>query len=148
MMEWIGSTAEWFRSQETLWWWLFAAAVAMFVLTPLAVGWFVVRMPADYFCKRRRHRELPWWQRHHLLGPLLFIIKNLVGVVLLVAGLVMLVVPGQGLLTIVVGLLLVEFPGKYRLERWLATRPKVWRSLNWLRQKSGREPLQEPEREK
>jgi hypothetical protein len=65
--------------------------------------------------------------------------------VLVVAGLVMLVVPGQGLLTIVVGLMLLDFPGKYRLERWLATRPKVWQSINWLRRRAGYEELQRPE---
>jgi hypothetical protein len=143
-MEWIDSADWWFKSHGTLWWWLFAAAVAMFVLTLAAVAWLVVRMPADHFCKRRR-RETPWWQRHPVLGPLTFIVRNLVGVVLLLVGLVMLFAPGQGILTIVVGLMLVDFPGKLRLERWLATRPRVWRSLNWLRKKAGREPLKSPQ---
>lgn len=144
-MEWIESAAEWFRAREALWWWLFAASAAMFLLTPVAVGWFVVNMPADYFAERRRRRESPGWQRHPVLRPLVFAVKNALGAALVVAGLVMLVVPGQGLLTIVVGLLLVEFPGKFRLERWLATRNSVWRSLNWLRKKAGRQPLKQPE---
>jgi hypothetical protein len=71
--------------------------------------------------------------------------KNLLGILLALAGLVMLVVPGQGLLTLVAGLMLVDFPGKYRLERWLATRPPVWRSINWLRRRAGREPLEQPD---
>jgi hypothetical protein len=53
-------------------------------------------------------------------------------------------VPGQGLLTIAVGLILLDFPGKFRLERWLATRRSVWRSLNWLRRRAGSKPLQMP----
>jgi hypothetical protein len=61
-----------------------------------------------------------------------------------VAGLVMLVVPGQGLLTLAVGLMLMDFPGKFRLERWLATRGPVWRSLNWLRKRARRPPLERP----
>ena len=65
-------------------------------------------------------------------------------VVLVLAGLIMLVVPGQGLLTLAVGLVLVDFPGKYRLERWLVTRPPVWRAINWLRKRAGREPLERP----
>jgi hypothetical protein len=40
--------------------------------------------------------------------------------------------------------MLLDFPGKYRLERWLATRRAVWRSINWLRRRAGREPLQQP----
>jgi hypothetical protein len=56
----------------------------------------------------------------------------------------MLLVPGQGLLSIAVALVLLDFPGKYRFERWLATRPAVWRSLNWLRRRAGCKPLQTP----
>jgi hypothetical protein len=69
------------------------------------------------------------------------IAKNLAGVTLLAAGLVMLLTPGQGLLTIVVGITLINFPGKMRFERWLATRPPVWRSINWLRERAGRDDL-------
>jgi len=57
------------------------------------------------------------------------------------AGIVMLVLPGQGILTIVIGLMLSNFPGKYRLERWLVMRPRVLRTINWLRQRSKRNPL-------
>jgi hypothetical protein len=70
--------------------------------------------------------------------------KNLLGAVLIVAGLLMLVVPGQGLLTIAVGLALTDFPGKFRLERWIVKRPSVWRTINWLRRRAGREPLERP----
>jgi hypothetical protein len=73
------------------------------------------------------------------------VLKNALGIVLVVAGLVMLIVPGQGLLTIAVGLMLIDFPGKYRLERWLATRRPVWRSINWLRKRAGRAPLSRPD---
>jgi len=143
-MEWISPLTDWFKANDALVWWLFAASVAMFLVTPVAVGWYVVRMPTDYFVKRRRRRENPSWQRQPVLRPLIFVGKNLLGVVLLVAGLVMLVVPGQGALTIVVGLMLVDFPGKQRLLTWLATRQSVWRSLNWLRKKLGRKPLERP----
>lgn len=79
------------------------------------------------------------------MRPLILIAKNLVGLVLLIAGIAMLVLPGQGLLTIAVGLVLIDFPGKFRLERWLATRRPVWRSLNWLRKRAGRPELTRPE---
>jgi hypothetical protein len=147
-MEWIQSAAEWFRGREALWWWLFAASVAMFVLTPVAIGWIVISMPADYFAERRRRRDSPGWQRHPVLRPLVFVVKNLVGAALILAGIVMLVVPGQGALTIAVGLMLVDFPGKLSVLRSLATRKSAWRSLNWLRKKAGREPLKEPESRK
>ena len=75
---------------------------------------------------------------------MLLITKNLLGIVLLIAGLAMLLVPGQGLLTIVVGMLLIDFPGKFRVERWLVTRRQVWRSINWLRKRAGRPVLNSP----
>jgi hypothetical protein len=60
----------------------------------------------------------------------------------MLAGVAMLVLPGQGLLTLLMGFLLVDFPGKYRLERWLFARPIVRRPINWLRHRAGRVPLQ------
>jgi hypothetical protein len=53
----------------------------------------------------------------------------------------MLFTPGQGILTILAGLLLMNFPGKYRLERWLVQRPGVLSSLNWLRTRRGKAPF-------
>jgi hypothetical protein len=142
-MEWLEALFDWAASREVVLWWLFAASLAMFLLSPLVVGWLAVRLPRDYFTARRR-RPAPWIELYPALRPVLVIAKNLLGVVLVVAGLVMLVVPGQGLLTMVVGLVLVDFPGKYRLERWLAMRPPVWRAINWLRKRAGREPLERP----
>ncbi|RME33433.1 MAG: hypothetical protein D6786_07715, partial [Gammaproteobacteria bacterium] len=62
----------------------------------------------------------------------------------LLAGLIMLFTPGQGLLTMLVGLLLMNYPGKYRLERWLVTRPRVLETLNWIRARTGHPPLAAP----
>ena len=132
-----------FEDYQAIMWWSFAASAALFVLTPLAVLWIVVRLPVDYFAAKRRPNDdgpLP-----AMLRPVLIVAKNVAGFVLVVAGLVMLVVPGQGLLTIVIGLMLLDFPGKFRLERWLVTRPKVWQSINWLRRRAGHEELKRPE---
>jgi hypothetical protein len=67
--------------------------------------------------------------------------RNALGYVFIVVGIVMLVIPGQGVLTIVIGIMLLNFPGKYRLERWLVVRRPVLRSINWLRRRSKRNPL-------
>jgi hypothetical protein len=115
----------------------------MCVLTPLAVAWVIVRLPADYFVSERRGKSM-LWEKRPVLRAIAVVAKNVAGAVLILAGVSMLVGPGQGLLTIFVGLMLVNFPGKYRLERWLATQPAVWRSITWLRKKARREPLQRP----
>ncbi len=67
--------------------------------------------------------------------------KNLLGYLLIVAGIAMLVLPGQGVLTILLGVILVDLPGKYRFERWIVARPLVLKSINRLRQRAGRDPL-------
>jgi hypothetical protein len=142
-MEWLNTVLDWFKSHEVVVWWLFAGSLALLLLTPAVVGWLVIQLPRDYFTAKRR-RHAPWLKRFPALQPVFGIGKNLLGIVLVLAGLIMLVVPGQGLLTLVVGLVLVDFPGKYGLERWLATRRPVWRALNWLRRRAGREPLERP----
>ena len=144
-MEWINPLLDWAESNEALLWWLFAASLALVLLTPVGVVWAVIRLPPDYFTEHAR-RPRGSWENHRVLRPVLLVVKNLLGIVLLIAGLLMLLAPGQGLLTIAVGLILVDFPGKFRLERLLATRPPVWRSLDWLRKRAGRKPLQKPGR--
>mgnify|MGYP005656431805 FL=1 len=54
----------------------------------------------------------------------------------------MLVLPGQGLFTIFIGLILSNYPGKYRLERKLIAIPSILKTVNWLRKKSNKDPLE------
>ena len=67
--------------------------------------------------------------------------KNALGVVFVLAGVAMILLPGQGVLTILLGIMLTEFPGKYRFERWLVRRRAVLGAINWLRERAGRPPL-------
>jgi hypothetical protein len=70
------------------------------------------------------------------------VLKNLLGLVLVLAGIAMMLLPGQGLLTVFVGLLLLEFPGKHRLERRLIGWGPIYRAINRLRRRAGRPPLE------
>jgi hypothetical protein len=135
---------DWAKSNQALVWWIVAVSLGVLLFTPVAVGWAIVQLPADYFAREKR-RPLSTWEDLPELRLLFLIAKNLLGFVLIVAGIAMLILPGQGLLTVFVGVVLVDFPGKFRLERWLATRPPVWRSLNWLRRRAHRPELERPE---
>jgi len=102
--------------------------------------WFVVRLPADYFVRHNRqsstHRASPsYWAR--LVG------RNLLGIFLIVLGIILSFpgIPGQGVLTILLGLMISDFPGKERLERKIVSYPKVLGALNQLRQRFGKPPL-------
>ena len=54
----------------------------------------------------------------------------------------MLLTPGQGLLSILVGIMLMDLPGKYKVERAIIRKEKVLSTINWLRAKAHRPPLQ------
>jgi hypothetical protein len=77
---------------------------------------------------------------------LIFVARNAVGLPLLVLGTVMLITPGQGLLTILLALGIMEFPGKWRLEHAILERRAVYRALNWIRRKGHRPAFLPPTR--
>ena len=131
---------EWVQGHEALLGWLAAASVVTLVGSVIVVPWIVLRIPADYFARTYRHDAL-WTDRHPVVRVLLHAGKNVAGGVLVVAGVAMLVLPGQGVLTIVVGLLLLDFPGKRNLERRLIALPAVLVTINWLRRRNRRPPL-------
>ncbi|MEN6452412.1 MAG: PGPGW domain-containing protein [Thermoguttaceae bacterium] len=136
----------WLQSHEVLLGWLSVASAVMFFGSLIAVPWLVVHLPTDYFL-RQRHYADRWKPRHPLLRVAFLGLKNVTGVVLILAGVAMLVLPGQGILTILVGMLFVDFPGKFALERRVARQPPVFRALNWIRKKALRPPLEAPPRE-
>lgn len=98
----------------------------------LLVPRFLAKLPRDYL------RGTEQLQTHSML---LRILKNVLGVVLALLGVAMLVLPGQGLLTLLVGVLLVDFPGKHALVVRLLSRPKVLSIVNKLRARHGAGPL-------
>ena len=69
------------------------------------------------------------------------VVKNLVGYTLILGGIIMLFVPGQGLFTIFIGLILSNYPGKYYVERRIVAMPKILNTVNWLRKKTDKPPL-------
>lgn len=121
-------------------WWIAVVSGLLFIGCLLIVPWLVVRIPFDYFLPNRRPKT-PFADRHPALRWTGLIVKNLVGVVLIVAGLVMLILPGQGILTLVVGIVLLNFPGKHRLERRIIRIRPVLHSINWLRKRSNVRPI-------
>lgn len=134
---------DWFYQNEALVGLLLFVSVTSFLVTLIAVPIILVRIPEDYFFYPDRHR-VAWNNRHPLLRIPLFVIKNLLGVFFMMVGILMLVLPGQGILTIIIGLVLMEFPGKYHVERWVICRPSVMEFVNWMRIKAGKSKLVAP----
>ncbi|WP_445395899.1 PGPGW domain-containing protein [Zobellella sp. An-6] len=121
-------------------WTLGIVSLVCFIGSLLVIPWLVRRIPVDYFSGEYRH-PVPWAEQHPVIRWLLLILKNLLGLVFLLVGIAMLVLPGQGLLTILIALVLLNFPGKYRLERRIFMIPSVRQGVDWLRRRAGRPPL-------
>lgn len=116
-------------------------SVVTFVASIVGVPYFLSHLPADYFSRRERIAlGLPATGGGvHILWKVL---RNLLGAVLVLLGILMLVLPGQAILTILIGALLMDFPGKRRFERWVIARPSVMRALNRLRRRAGQPPIE------
>ena len=115
-------------------------SVLTFAGSLIVVPWLIARLPADYFI-RHRYRVEERHRRHPLLTRVIFVLRNGIGTVFLLAGVAMLVLPGQGVLTILLGISLMDFPGKHRLLEFLMHRPRVIRSLNWIRRRVRKPPF-------
>lgn len=137
-MEGLLSTVQRYISSETLIW-LAALSIVFFIGTLIAIPFILVRLPADYFDIRVPR---PWMQDHHpVLRVAGHIVKNAVGAVFLIAGFLMLFLPGQGVLTMVIGISMLDFPGKRKIEAKLIGQPTVLNVINSMRKKCGKPPL-------
>jgi uncharacterized membrane protein SpoIIM required for sporulation len=102
----------------------------LLLVSMVGVHHMVYRLPHDYFVRD-----------HPPKNKLRRVIQNLVGGILIVLGLIMLITPGQGILTILMGVMLTNFPKKTQTIKKLLHRGKLKNTLNRLRQKAGQKPF-------
>jgi len=134
-----------------------AAAIVYFII----ISYVVTQMDSRYFVRNNlshenlAHKNIAHKnssaddtsETSHLtpknrsLSLMINIVKIMVGLFLLICGLVMLFLPGQGLLTMLMGLSLIPFPGKKKLEKAIVARKSVRYSLNWIRMKANKKPF-------
>ena len=136
--------SEYFHDHQEILVWLGVFSAVTFVGSLLLIPVLCVRMGEDYFMPGRDHDET-LAGRHPVIRWTGLVLKNIIGVLLVVAGIAMLFLPGQGLLTIVIGIMMLNFPGKRRLELWMIRLPGVLRAINYLRGRAKHPPLQLPE---
>lgn len=101
----------------------------------------VVKIPENYFSTHYQSDFLPdspWMVRWGAV-----VAKNLLGVFLILLGIVLSLpgVPGQGFLTILLGIIMLDIPGKRPIEARIIQRPSILNSLNALRAKFNKPPL-------
>jgi len=113
-----------------------------FIVNLAIVTFILVKLPTDYF-KKNRKTEF-WAGPRPAVHAAKVIGKNLLGVLLVAIGIVLSLpgVPGQGLLTVLLGVMLVDFPGKRTVEQKLLKRPAITNGITRLRAKFGKPQLE------
>ncbi len=112
----------------------------LYIASIAIVPWMLIQLPSDYFAHEERETCL-WKGDSALIKSFLIIFKNILGAILLIAGIAMLFLPGQGILTIIGGLSLMNFPYKYNVEKWVINKPIVLKTFNLIRKKAKKEPF-------
>jgi hypothetical protein len=131
---------DWLSANQSLLIWLSSLSVLIFVASIVALPWLAGMIPEDYFLDNKTVQEntngVP-----SFLVLLAAVGRNLLGLLLLCTGILMLFLPGQGLLTIIVSLLLLDYPGKKIFERRIVRYKSILQGINWIRAKGGHSPI-------
>lgn len=127
-----------FESYKTLILWLSSVSLFIFLFSLVSMRWLAGLIPSDYFINKE---ESSFKKKNFFLWWLVLLIKNTIGYSLIIGGIMMLVLPGQGLFTIIIGLMLSNYPGKYYIEKRFIEIPAIFKSINWLRAKSNKAPI-------
>lgn len=122
--------------------WLALLSLITFILSLLLLPYIVRKIPSDYFLKLSN--EQPRVKDYDIKSLFILLSRNIFGILLLFSGVAMLFLPGQGLITIFISLLLLDFPGKKRFVTYLTGKKNVQNSINWIRKKSKKKPIKWP----
>ena len=128
-------------SKETLLWVSSVSGVGLLVVATVT-PWLIVRMPEDFFSNPQRYNWLD--RKPASIRVPIRILKNLLAIVLVIVGVIMFLTPASGLFPILLGIVLADVPGKLKLQRWILCRKTIRKSMNWLRRKFHRRPVQMP----
>ena len=132
----------WIEDNQTILIWTTAISVLLALATLVAAPLAIVKIPDDYFLESKRSKPGTSFGSHHrVAAALVRVARNLLGWPLIFGGLMLVFTPGPGLIVAIIGVALADFPGKYRLQRWLITRGKVLQTANKLRARYGKPPL-------
>ena len=113
--------------------WITLFSLILFFVGLAITPFIVAAIPDDYFEQNKRPKL--YYKPLSIAWIIKKLLKNILGILLLLSGIAMLILPGQGLLTLIIGLFLIDYPGKYRLEKKLLSYPLILNSINWLRKK-------------
>lgn len=129
-----------FESHAALFGGLVAISLVTFLFSLVAIPVVFVKLPPDYLTRQEQRGGPTGWLRVVYL-----VVKNIAGWVFILAGFIMLLIPGQGLLSILIGLMLIQFPGKRKLIKRIMGQPAIFKAVNTIRAKASKVPLEVPD---
>lgn len=143
MLELLGAAWAWSEGHRWVVWAVAAGSLGSLVLSGVLVTVILVQLPPDHYSRTRlAPAAIPNAGVVSLLtSGVVLIARNVLGWIFVLAGIAMLVLPGQGLLSILAGLVLIDFPGKRRFERRLLSSHVARDAMNWLRRRAGKPPF-------
>ena len=133
-VEWVGKNA----------WWIFGISIIMVIASLVLIRYLILWLPADYFLRDDQPSDA---NQHPTLRVVMVVLRNILGILFVLMGLIMVLpgIPGQGILTLLIGLSLMDFPGKRRLQLKIISQRVVLNAVNAIRMKSNKPPLQLPD---
>ena len=134
----FNSLIEIFNVYKNLILWFGSISLFVFLFSLLSIKWLVSLIPEDYFINKKDSKIKT---SNIFIWYIVLIFKNIIGYSLILGGIMMLVLPGQGLFTIIIGLMMSNYPGKYYIEKKFIAIPTILKSINWLRRKSNKPPI-------
>ncbi len=136
----LAGVFDWFGDHQAFAGTMFVVSIVAGVGSLLAANYFLTTIPPDYFISERQPLK-HWGSERPAVRWSILIAKNLLGGLLILAGLIMFFTPGQGILTLLLGLILIDAPGKRHVERKIVERPGVLKVVNKLRARANKPPL-------
>ncbi len=141
MGEWLGellSALTGWVSENGVW--IAVLSVVYFLVSLFVIRYLIIRIPTDYFMDGP---GIQGKEGRSFVSLGVRIGKNLLGILVIFVGLIMSIpgVAGQGVLTVLLGLSLTDFPGKRRLELRLVSQPFIFKAINAIRAKAGKPAL-------
>jgi len=145
MTDWIKDSfsvvAQWVSSNA---WWIFSISLITLVVSVFAIRYILIKLPSDYFLDQKPSFE---GKQNLTLSVLFFILRNIIGLIFVLIGLILSLpgVVGQGVLTLLLGLSIMDFPGKRKLQLKIISQQVVINTINLVRAKASKPPLLLPE---
>ena len=136
----VNALIDWAAAHQPMLSGLAVLSMITFIGTLVAIPVLVIHIPEDHFLPENRS-PISARINHFGLRLLFLVLKNVLGVLFVLAGIAMLVLPGQGLLTILIGIMLMSFPGKYTLQRRIVMQAHIFKAINRMRARAGRPPI-------